>query len=214
MWALAVAFGFALAAAQPASVQTEDVRIYSAAGQLTAKAVERRTDLVPPGGTLGGAWVVLFEPTGHVFLWTFEFIDPASPPRLVQSLKSHAAIYRTANKLVMFVARGSSLGIRESDGQASNIEDAMGRASTLAKAAGPGLLRIKTDQYKLVDLSGLGSDFFLLRNSAAPSSPPAVKSVAIDGGNWRLVLQGPNMDQAIVTLDPSYRVIDSRIADK
>ena len=192
-------------------MRTEEIRVESAAGAVTAVAAESAVDLQLPGGrTEAGYLVGVYEPKTRAFWWLYEMRNPSVASGPLERMKQRMPFHLVDSTLVSFVTNGRFLGIRESTQRADSLQDGMNTARASLNAILRDLEAGTKEWYVAVDLSSLGREFFALRGSPATLDPPAITSVSRSGAQWTVTLDGPNRDTAVVVLDDKYSLISSR----
>jgi hypothetical protein len=194
----------------------ERVTVETPRGPIGAQASEARVDLAlpPEAGESGpGAITTVFEPTTGLWWWKSEKLNSASTTSSIARVRNEYVFYLAADKLISFAMLNSDLLLKESTDHATDLRSAMAKAAAAFTAKRQEIRR--GGEYGLstrVDLSGLGRDFFTLKNSVFSPNPPRVGRVSLAAGRWDVLLQGPNGDSVIVTLDQSYKLLGTRPA--
>ena len=192
-------------------MRTEEIRVESAAGPVTASAAEAATDLqFASGRTEPGYMVVVYEPRSRLFWWRHELRNPTVETGPIARLKESSKFYLTDSKLVSFVVNGRFLHIRESTERVNSLQEGLNGALASLKASLGEIESGTKEWFTRVDLSALGREFFLRPGHAATLDTPAITAVSFSGNRWTVTLQGPNRDTAVVTLDDKYMVLSVR----
>jgi hypothetical protein len=196
-------------------VRPQQLRMETARGAIAVEGGDARADIVLTNGKpRPGQVVAVYDRTSGLFWWKYETLNPRYPTGSVDWLRSAFTFYLTDNAIVSFSMLGATLAVRSSAEHASGLQDALDKALAFVAASRSeienGTLRWAT----LIDLSGLGNEFFRLKGNAATLNPARVVSVSRHDRKWDILVQGPNQDSVIVTLDESYALLGIRPANR
>jgi hypothetical protein len=195
-------------------MRSEEIRVETASGPVTAQAAERKTDVrFPRGKTDSGFLVGVYEPRSGLFWWQYEMGNPTSPNGAVDRLKTRSRFYLAESSLVSLVMNARFLDVRESKEHVSGLQDGMDKAAQSLNATLREIESGTKEWFTRIDLGSLGADFFLRRGNAASLDAAKITSVTFSGGKWDVTIEGPNDDTVIVTLDASYELLGTRRPD-
>jgi len=191
------------------SIRSVPIHLAQNGRNITLEAREVNLRISFTGGRTGQADVLmLYEPRNKLFWWTYENREGVEPGGITGRFFSESVIYVTQTNIVSFTG-GAFLSVRESTACMPNME--AGQHSVLATIENKWgeIEEGKLEGYREVNIAkSLDPNFLHLRGSAAPFPQPKVREVSMTGGQWRLVLDGPNKDAAIVFLDDQYNVVN------
>ncbi|MEO8678071.1 MAG: hypothetical protein ABI665_03440 [Vicinamibacterales bacterium] len=192
-------------------MRSEEIRVETAAGPVTAVAAEAAADVQFANGRTESGYVVgVYEPKSGVFWWRYEVRNPSVLTGPIERMKERVRFYGADARLVSFQTNGRFLNIRESVERVNSLQAGIDSALASLKTSLGEIESGAKEWFTRVDLSSLGHDFFLRPGNAAALDPPAVKSVSLSAGRWDVTLEGPNRDTAILTLDDKYAVVNVR----
>jgi len=155
--------------------------------------------------------LALYDPQTKLFSWTFQHVDQASPGQLAKTFSSEAVLYRTSTELIAFHG-GLYLQITASSNHAANLSEGLRQ---VVVGLDEGRIKVDTDLPNGTILLNLGKElspsFVHLRNSPAVFPLPKLRGVTKSDNRWRVVLDGPNGDSAVLILNDKYEVISSEV---
>lgn len=160
--------------------------------------------------------LMLRDPSTGLFWWAYA-PHMESPLGVADRLLKNSVVDFTDTKVVAFSFHHppASLWIRESREHCANMQEGQIYAlRSLDKKQGEvdlGFIK----GYQIVDLwKPLGGDFVYPKSIASPSSVPALRTVTKTPDAWQVVLDGPNGDSALVSLNDKYELIGAKVIPK
>lgn len=194
------------------SAEPERVHLVQNGQKVDLQSQEAQVSVIFPTGKAGLLDVLtLWDPQSKLFWWTYQFSDPAHPGGIRERFLADSAVYLMKTKLVSFRG-GIFMEVTESSERCASLGE--GLAHVLA------VLEEKRAKVEAGDVGGsllinlgrsLDASFVHLRGNAAPYPQPKMRQVTRVDGQWRVVLDGPNGDSAVVLLDDKYEVISAKV---
>src|SRR5882762_2196717 len=165
-----------------------------------------------PSGTASVVEVLaLYDPHSKLFWWTHQYGDQAHPGELARRFLAESVVYLSSTELVAFRG-GLFLRITPSSQPYPSLRDGLLHVFTVLDERRTKMEQEWADGSILVNLGKVLSPSFIhLRNSSAPFPLPKLRTVTRSGNQWRIVLDGPNGDSAIVTLNEKYAATRSEV---
>lgn len=187
---------------------------YGKNGSVPLDVREIRFDAKRPNGDLNYYRLLIeFAPSSGNFFWVVigEDADSRDESRQIRALKNDRIAIVHNNCLAnLLPERDAALYVRETCGHAASLDDAESIAlSAAAKLNNPPGRLERPNTWRKVKVDGLGTDFLVSPDSAAPpSAGPRITEVKWDGKHWVVTLQGRWQEQ--VVLSENYDVISHK----
>src|SRR5579863_4662634 len=199
----------------PGSVKTEPIQAFGAT-QLT-KLDSERFDVELPSATQLTSVVLLRDPQTGLFWWTYQPRQSGSVGDFGESFLRTSITCTSHDEIVNWRSAASPprLWILKSSEHFPSMSD--GRAHALASLENAhGELKTRwSESFREVDLArALPPDFLLLRNSAAPARATELRKVTNKDVHWAVLLDGPNGDSAILSLNDKYELISAKVVPR
>jgi hypothetical protein len=150
---------------------------------------------------------MLHDPQTGLFLWRYQESDPENPGGILERFEKDSVVVAQEEKLVEFLFLGATLWVHESTEKHSTMNEGQAALVSRMERYGADTQHVALQSYREINLAqALGPDFLHDRNHADPSRAPKLHEVSAPGAKWRVVLDGPNGDTAVVSLGEKYQV--------
>jgi hypothetical protein len=151
--------------------------------------------------------LLLHDPQTGLFLWRYQESDPDNPGSILERFEKESVLVAKEDKLVEFLFLGATLWVQESTENYATMSDARAAVISRMERYGADISHVVQQSYQEISLAQvLGPDFLRDRQNPDPARAPKLREVSAPGAKWRLVLDGPNGDTAVVTLGEKYQV--------
>jgi hypothetical protein len=151
--------------------------------------------------------LMVHDPQTGLFLWRYQEHDPDIPGGILERFEKDAAVVAKEDKLVEFQFLGATLWVRESTERYSTMSEGEAALISRIERYGADISHVVLQSYQEINLAqALRADFLLDRSNPDPSRAPKLREASASGSKWRVVLDGPNGDTAIINLGEKYQV--------
>ena len=194
-------------------LEPEPTEVMSAGGAVPAEIAEQWIDFDLPGGYRDEAFMIgVFVPSTGQFWWTLQIHEEGLRYNRIEQLTKFARIYQLRDKLVSFRVSGSSLLVRESSDRVTSLEDGFQRALAVVNANLPPLTRPALQLERVTSLASIESSFLRQFGLGRMFYPPKIVNVSPEAGRWKVIIEAPSRQRAIVTVDSGYRFVGMAIS--
>ncbi len=197
----------------PGSLKSESVEAYRAS-QLTKLHSEQFQIVTQPGGHLMNV-ALLYSPSTKLFWWSYQAAPAGSGNDNGPTFLKTSITCVSTGEIVnwRWAASPPRLWILRSSEHYGSM--AAGRERVLALLKGGELKAWWSQSFREVDLtSALPHDFLYLKGSASPVPGPKLRNVTEMDDKWLIVLDGPNGDSAVVSVNHNYKLIGAKVVPK
>ena len=194
-----------VADARTETVRTRPIEIRTVDWSLDGEALERDV-AISSRHSDQGRWNAVFEPRSRLLWW--RLIGSNGGVDGLNQLLERYTFFLAEEKLIGFFATSTRVLIRESTTKVRSVLEAAASAQGLADgyADEDGGM----NQYIVVELPNLGMDFILAEGASWTPDLTRLESIAFKNDRWELRLKGVGHTRALVILDASYKLIESR----
>ncbi len=191
------------------SARTSTLAAVTSGGKSEVQVREMRASMTASGAAPKLFDVlVLYDPQSGLFWWSYRATSDQDSTNTTDDFSAASKVFIGDGAIVVFSFYSPTLWVRQSSDRQSGLDQAQATAlaglASLGTAAGDGSAQL----FKRVDLKGsLDADFFYRKNSASRFPSATLSSISRQGQQWRVVLNGPNGDRAIMVLDDQYSLV-------
>jgi len=177
-------------------------------GSVEVQARELRTSMSTEAGSKLIDVLMVYEPQSGLSWWTYRATSDHDPTDTTEYFSAASKIFVGDGKIVVFSFYNPTLWVRQSADHHASLDQVQAAALDALSRLGEAAIDGSAHPFREVDLQdSLKANFFHRRNT--PSSRPGAKlsSISQQDKQWRVVLAGPNGDQATVVLDDQYSFV-------
>jgi len=175
-----------------------------------------QASVVVPGGTKPSQLDVgmLYDPGSGLFWWHYLLIEPGQSGEIDRFL-TNSTFYILDTRIVCFMYRSGFLWVGESTAHFPSLAEGQSNIVDTFKTRRREISSGTLSAFRKVDIGrSLPFTFSELSGNSNPLIEPKLRAVSRVNGEWRLVLDGPNGDSAIVHLNDQYEQTGSKVVPR
>jgi len=158
--------------------------------------------------------VMLYDPGSGLFWWHYLLVEPGQTGE-ADRFVANSTFNILGPRLVCFTFRAGSLWVGESTAHYSSLPEGQSKVMDTIRNRSGEISSGTLSVFHKVDLGRtLPFTFYELNGNSNPLIQPKLRAVSRLNGEWRLILDGPNGDSAIVQLNDKYEETGSKVVSR